>query len=548
MVSFKFLHDFLDLMSSALENNTPRKKLPDRLVQMETRPQCPHCHRSMAIAKTAATRLIGKEGNYTVLIVYYRCKHYGCLGNHDAWIHVPNPYTGLNMSYDYEVQAEVCLIRWQEHATYEEIVERMKKRYDIAMDKTAVELFLKSYEIGCAKEYREQFLAQIHDNGGIFLCIDVIEPLQGKDGFLVGYDYWTGLALGSYRMPNAKQVTYEGILGIISDALKEQREAIALVFPEVPHCLCHYHFFNLVLKSAKQLDSAVVTQLREALRKLYDLKQYAYKTHSDQVESSQYAKLAKILAPLLELSNWKRKPKDPCFIGIELFQRISDLKSKFHALQIHLETKKIGFPGRSVKVLIRIQENLTNLLIDAEPKVAELRKIREPLKTLAEILDKAEQPAEQGLDALMQFCENLHPYRTSLSDNCVEAQVIDALLKFVDTKGELLFNYRKIEEAPRTNNALELRFKQLKHLLRRTLGYGAAKEYLAMHGERIFFIDPKEPFDRIVKILSKMDQVSARNQIRSDRNNRDRLGIIIHDHVRWQNLLAELDHYIVTLE
>ena len=65
------------------------------------------------------------------------------------------------------------------------------------------------------------------------------------------------------------------------------------IFPGVPHCLCHYHFFRLVLKAAKNLDSNVVTQIREELRKMYDLKQFSFKVQINAVEASQYAKLAK---------------------------------------------------------------------------------------------------------------------------------------------------------------------------------------------------------------------------------------------------------------
>lgn len=39
----------------------------------------------------------------------------------------------------------------------------------------------------------------------------------------------------------------------------------------------------------------------------------------------------------------------------------------------------------------------------------------------------------------------------------------------MENKGELLFNYKRIEAAPPTNNSHELAFKQLKHCLRRVI-------------------------------------------------------------------------------
>lgn len=531
---------------------------------MAPRPICPHCHRYMGVLKTAATHLIGREGNYEVIVECYRCLHHGCPGRKEKMIRPPNPYAGYMMLYDYEVQAQACYIRWMEHATYAEVVLRLHQRYGIDIDESAVELFLKTYEIGCTQTYREAFLSQIHDNGGILLCVDVMEPLQGQDGFLVAYDAWSTLTLGSYRMPNNKQATYEGflgrlkarvqqeigepIVGIISDALPMQREAIESVFPHIPHCLCHYHFFNLVLKSVKALDSQVVTQLREELRGLYDLKQYQFRCQENAVASSQYARLEKFLDPLVELGNWRRKPNDPCLIGIVLAERIGDIRMKLEELLRRTGGGRIRLSKYGQKVAGRVVENLRRITSEVEPEVRGLKTIRGHLSALNDIMDEFEASAEMGLTRMTAYCDALRPRLGDLKPLDVEFTFLTALLKFVDTKGPLLFNYREICGGQTTNNALELRFKQLKHFLRRTIGHAAAKYYLMMHGERIFFVNPREPADQITSILKNMNQSEARTQIRKERLSQDRLGLIIHDDVRWSYILGELDSYLSELE
>jgi len=518
----------------------------------------------MGIIKTNKIRLIGREGNYTVIIEYYRCRHHNCPGTKCAWIRPPNPYSGMLMTYDYEVQAEVCKIRWLEHATYFEIVDRIKDRFQIDLDKTAVELFLKTYEIGCTKEYREKYLKAIEEQGGIMLCLDVMEPLQGQEGFLVAYDAWSHLTFGSYRMANNKQKTYEKyltiikerieseigfpIVGIISDALPAQRLAIENIFPKVPHCLCHYHFFNLVLKTSKQLDSQIVTQLREELRAMYDLKQYQLRIHEHRLDSSQYAELSKFLDPLVELSNWRRKPNDACLISLTLFSRINDITTRLKELHSRIDQDKISFTKYGIKVLNRVINIVSTMLAQVSLKVQELHKIKTHLETLVEIFDELEGSADEGMIKLQRFCDSLHPRLQDLEKTENEYIFIDALLKFVDTKGDLLFNYRNILFAPNTNNDLELRFKQMKHLLRRTIGHSAAKYYLMMHGERIFYVNPNEQFNEIVEILKSMNQSEARIQIRMERQTNDRLGLVIHDDVRWTILMNELDQYVSKLE
>jgi len=545
-------------------NNRHRQHLPDRIVQMSPRPICSYCHRYMGIIKTNKCQLIGVKGNYLVIINYYQCRHKGCPGCKSAYFRLPNPYAGALMSYDYEVQAEVCKIRWTEHATYIEIVDRIKDRFQINLDKTAVELFLKTYEIGCTNEYRESYLQTIRDHGGIMLCVDVMEPLQGQDGFLVAYDAWSHLTFGSYRIPNNKQTTYEKylsliknrianeigvpILGIISDALPAQRLAIETVFEGIPHCLCHYHFFNLVLKSIKQLDSQIITQFREDLRAMYDLKQFQLRIHEHTLDTSQYAKLVKFFEPLVELSNWRRKPNDPCLISLNLYSRINDITTRLKVLQTKIEVGKIRFPSNGIKVINRVILILTNLLTEVNSEIKILQTVRTYLESLVVIFDEFEASAEDGLEQLHQFCDTLRPRLNLLSKTDKEAIFIEALLKFVDTKGDLLFNYRNILNAPTTNNDLELRFKQMKHLLRRTIGHSAAKHYLMMHGERIFYVNPNEKFEQIVSILKNMDQSDARIQIRMERLSNDRLGLVIHDDVRWTVLLSELDQYLTKLE
>ncbi len=99
----------------------------------------------------------------------------------------------------------------------------------------------------------------------------------------------------------------------------------------------------------------------------------------------------------------------------------------------------------------------------------------------------------------------------------------------METKGELLFNYKQIEGAPKTNNLHELSFKQLKHFLRKIIGFRTVKFYLLSHGEYIIFIDPKESFEGILEILKNMDFKKARELIRSEYTSRDSIRFVMHD-------------------
>ena len=113
-------------------------------------------------------------------------------------------------------------------------------------------------------------------------------------------------------------------------------------------------------------------------------------------------------------------------------------------------------------------------------------------------------------------------------------------MKYVKTKGDLLFNYKDVAGAPRTNNAHELQYKQLKHLLRKVIGFSAANSYLVAHGERIVFVEPGESREGNVEIFRTMDHARARGLIASDRKPRDSLCFVMQDATRWEGLMSDL--------
>ena len=113
-------------------------------------------------------------------------------------------------------------------------------------------------------------------------------------------------------------------------------------------------------------------------------------------------------------------------------------------------------------------------------------------------------------------------------------------MKFVRTKGEHLFNYKRVPGAPTTNNSHELQYKQLEHLLRRAIGHSAANEYLLARGERPVFLNPGEAFEDIVATLQEVDQAEARRQIAAGRKSREGLTFIVHDAEKWSNFIDDL--------
>lgn len=120
---------------------------------------------------------------------------------------------------------------------------------------------------------------------------------------------------------------------------------------------------------------------------------------------------------------------------------------------------------------------------------------------MVDILAQIEYNASGGLKKILHFCDKLRFSEIENSRGGAASLFVKALVKYIETKGKLLLNYRTIPDVPITNNFQELKFKQLKHFLRRVIGNDAAKDYLMMHGERILFVDSSESREKILELF-----------------------------------------------
>ncbi len=232
------------------------------------------------------------------------------------------------------------------------------------------------------------------------------------------------------------------------------------------------------------------------------------------------------------------RTNDPYFVGLELFSRLTDILeilskviTQINASGKHFEDERV-IRGLYLKINEFIEAN--------QEKRRELDNIKSHLSEIKAIIDDEETSAENALELLKEFCKKLE--RLSVARDCgsVELQFITELTTYVETKGDLLFNYKRIDGAPKTNNAHELSFKQLKYFLRKIIGFHTAKVFLLSHGERIVFVNPKENFEGIVEILKNVDYKKAGELIRSERTSRESIRYIIHDIKRWNAKLYGL--------
>jgi len=546
-------------MCSAVALNSSRPVGSIRQVKFDVRPNCKYCGKPLVIRDSSKPRIIvDLFENMPIIISYYQCNKFSCEGKKMAYIVPVNPFAPLKGEYSYQVLAKICHLRWQKHLTYDEICTFMKSEYQIVLSRTTVENALKIYEIGASHKYIPEYSEKIQKNGGIILTIDGMAPLKGHSSLYVAYDYNSGLTLVAKRLSDQKTETIETFLNqiknkidsqlevpvcvIISDALVAQLMAIENVFPGLPHCLCHFHFFKLILVNSMNQDSQITTFLRKRLRKQSDIKSFKEKRLRFDTQTQIGAAFQYIFEGLIALSNWKRHPKDPCFSGLIFYQRITDILEQIREI--------ISIPNLDLEPILdkttreRLVSFLSDLLNESAVIAGELSIIHEYLEESAEILGNLDTSFNVGLRHIRKLRDRLRKRRFSEKCGPIEKNFIEELMKFIRTKGELLFNYKRVSGAPTTNNAHELKYKQLKHFLRRVIGFAAAKKYLLYHGERIVFINKDESLQSIILILQNTDFESARKTIEDERQPRNGLPNIMHYRPKWDEYIHRIKKII----
>jgi len=542
-------------MPTSVSKYLPRHNGMTKTIDFAERPACKYCKNPMKIVKTLIVGpLVGLFENYNVSRIYYRCRKALCPGGEESPLSPENKIYPYKSDFDFEVYAKVAELRWRHKHTYEEIIDEMDKQFKIILNLATIERMLRIYEIGCSEKYKPEIVDKIKKNGGVLLTIDGMRPSLGSPGLYTCYDYFTGLTIHSKRLQSEsirnivnfleivnKRISNElgvPVVGIMSDTHPAQRKAIEEVFPDVLHCLCHYHFYKFVFDAPKKVDSNLMTQTRIFLKSLWYLKKATKYFYNGQSWEPNHSITKDLIDVLNTLSKWKPRPKDPYFVGLELYSRLTDVHSILDSFIKGLEGIRGDFLDE--QIIKDLHLKITEYIESKKDIAAELDVVKRYLAEVKAILDDTDLCAEDALRKFEHYSKNLGIRLVSKNHMETERRFIGALQKYLENKGKLLFNYKRIDGAPHTNNSHELAFKQLKHFLRRVIGFQTANHYLLSHGERIVFVNPNEDFHSILEILQNMDHQKARKLIRSERITRDSIRYIIHDPEKWASKLEEL--------
>jgi transposase len=119
--------------------------------------------------------------------------------------------------------------------------------------------------------------AQTHTNGGVIISIDGIQPDKGSETIYLVRDVVTGRLLAAENVRSSDTATMTALLrpihelgvpvvGAVSDAQDSLLQAIAALWPDIPHQVCQFHYLREATRPMFDVDRKVRKQIRKAIQ------------------------------------------------------------------------------------------------------------------------------------------------------------------------------------------------------------------------------------------------------------------------------------------
>lgn len=418
-------------------------------------------------------------------------------------------------TYGLDVIVTIGQQRLREHRTIPEIHQQLRQREGgIAISEREVEYLFDAYLLllACSHGARlERYRPAIEDNGGIVLAIDGAKPEKGQPGLFIFRDALTGCRLHATLLYSAdamslttalRQVEALGlpIQAVVSDDEAATVKAVATVFPDLPHGLCHLHFLKAAQEPIFLADNQLARQLKSPLRPVSEMERKLQ--HEPKLQATLTAGQRVAVQGYLDAIRAVTftKGQSPFRLtGVPMFEAlaaITDFLSRAIALQTH-------------PFLVRLR-NMTDTYHQHQATYLQVQRQQGWFLGLAELLDVPDLPTSQAASQTgAEVAQAVADYLNELNWLAHELPEDAALFRHFHTRLQawapgLYWTY-EVPLLPRTNNALEVDIGNLKEQYRRITGRRSLKDYLMRFGPYLSFDDDQDDPDELLRWFQEVD-------------------------------------------
>ena len=462
--------------------------------------------------------IISLNGTCRVSNLAYRC----C--NNETCPHPRRVYRsgyadGLSMSY-YSYGLDVIVYigqqRLREKRTIPEIHRALCEReMSIPISEREVQYLFDTYLTlsACSHGKRiEKYRPKIEANGGVVLAIDAAKPEKGQPGLYIFRDTLSGCRLHSVLLPSADidslsrelQVVKDmglAVQAIISDDELATVAAVARVFPDTPHGLCHIHFLKAAQRPIYAQDQELAKELKKPLRPLTRVER-GVQNHPESVTELS-ASRQKALRRYLDAVRGvlMRKGQAPFRLaGTAIYDALDQLTGSFARSQEHQD-----------HWVLEQLRGMSESYLAHQPAYERVQRQQGWFSGLAELLNVPEtethgwstQSGAEVAQAISDYLENLE----ELGDEMPEDQGYFRYLRArFDHWAPGLFWTYELPALPRTNNDLEADIGDIKEQYRRITGHRSLKDYFMRYGPYLTFDDDQDDPEELLTWFRQVDR------------------------------------------
>jgi hypothetical protein len=244
--------------------------------------QCAKCGGALRHGYRSDRHVAFLANRREILYSVLRCPNPACDGSDNRYI--PQAlHIGMLPKYEYglDVIAFIGHERLRRHLKFADIGHALRHDHGVPIaDRTVQDLFdlyLAMTSIPITEDPAR--LQKLRAQGKIVLSIDAAQPQMDQDALWALRDVLSGEVLKAFSAASMDAATLAGhlrevkalgvpVTGIISDAQNIIVQAVAKVFPGVPHQLCRIHFLRDFAKLVTDADEALKTDLAKHLKGL----------------------------------------------------------------------------------------------------------------------------------------------------------------------------------------------------------------------------------------------------------------------------------------
>lgn len=298
------------------------------------RTQCAHCGHLIRADYSNHRTIHTLAGVTRLNLTIRRCHHATCPAYKKPYrpeaegsIALPHHEFGL------DVITLIGRLRYVEHRSVPEIC-MLLVGHKVSVSARSVTNLLDRYDellaVSLADDHRLKKL--LRKQGRVILAIDGLQPDVGHEVLWVIRDCLSGEILLAKSLLSARHQDLSQLLskvkdaspvpisGVVSDGQRSIRNAVAAVFPGVPHQLCHFHYLREAGRPIFEADRHAKKELKKKVRGVRKIERQI----EDRADPNAEAIMGYCSAVRSALTDDGRPPLDAS--GLKLHERLSDIQ------------------------------------------------------------------------------------------------------------------------------------------------------------------------------------------------------------------------------